>query len=69
MTSEHTIIGQRTARRFSEKGDAGSWILNESGLLVGLLWGGTQSVSYFTPIQLVIDDIEARTGMKVEVPQ
>lgn len=49
-------------------GDSGSWILNEVGQLVGLLWGGTHSVCYFTPIQMVLDDIEARTGMKVELP-
>jgi len=68
-TSEHTIVGRPSAPgRFNERGDTGSWIMSEQGDLAGLLWGGTSSVCYFTPIQMVIADIEARTGMKVELP-
>jgi len=68
-TREHTIVGRPSAPgRFNERGDSGSWILSEQGDLAGLLWGGTSSVCYFTPIQMVIADIEARTGMKVELP-
>ena len=68
-TSEHTFVGRATAPgRFNERGDSGSWILDQMGYVVGLLWGGTHSVCYFTPIGLVLADIETRTGMRVELP-
>lgn len=56
---------------FNKAGDSGAWILDPEGDLVGLLWGGCEKSGqgYFTPIQLVIDDIEKSTGKKVEMYQ
>lgn len=68
-TSEHCIIGRASAPGpFSKNGDSGSWIMDEECRLVGLLWGGSNSVAYFTPIGLVLADIEARIGWRVELP-
>ncbi len=54
---------------FNKAGDSGAWILDPLGDLVGLLWGGCEKSGhgYFTPIRLVIDDIEKFTGKKVEI--
>ena len=56
---------------FNKAGDSGAWILDHLGGLAGLLWGGCEKSNhgYFTPIQLVIDDIEKYTGKKVEIYQ
>ena len=58
-------------RLFNKAGDSGAWILDIFGHLAGLLWGGCEKSNhgYFTPIQLVIDDIEKYSGKKVEIYQ
>lgn len=58
-------------RLFNKAGDSGAWILDGLGHLAGLLWGGCEKSNhgYFTPIKLVIDDIEKYTGKKVEIYQ
>ena len=69
QTHEHVIVSPASSPlSFSMDGDAGSWILSKFGDLVGLLWGGTKDQAFFTPIGMVVDDIEARTGCKVELP-
>jgi hypothetical protein len=56
---------------FNKGGDSGAWIIDPQGDLVALLWGCCESSGhgYFTPIQLIIDDIEKSTGKKVEMYQ
>lgn len=53
---------------FADVGDAGAWVLSSQGL-IGMIWGtsGAGSV-YVTPIQVLIDDIEKMTGMRVSFP-
>ena len=65
---EHTICDYR-GRRFSEHGDSGSLVFNMDGLVVGLLFGGAQSLhrSYFTHIDELYEDIRAVTGMEVRL--
>jgi hypothetical protein len=40
VTSEHMIMGPRERPAFSVKGDSGSWIINSSGNVIGMLLGG-----------------------------
>jgi hypothetical protein len=42
--------------------------MGEGGELMGLIWGaGGKGQCYFTPIALVLEDIEKTTGMTVEL--
>jgi hypothetical protein len=55
----------------SMPGDSGSLILNSEGDLIALLRGGGSSpenVSYVTPIEEVIADIERQTDHIVKIP-
>lgn len=80
VTQEHCIISEKAGSelaynaiyQFSAGGDSGSWLFDEIGTLVGLLWGSFESVtdtncSYFTPIELIITDIEAATGKEARL--
>ena len=70
LTQEHVIVTEdpRNGEQFSRSGDAGSWVCDCWGTLIGMLLGSSaSSVSYFTPIRLIVEDIEERTGMKVEL--
>jgi len=53
-------------------GDSGSWILDNEGDLVGLLFAGTgaeyKSRSLVMPIETIIQDIEDQTGYTVRLP-
>ena len=53
---------------FTRAGDSGAWVCDMFGTLVGLVWGGGEKTSYCTPIGQIFADIEAQTGMKVELP-
>jgi len=68
-THVETFVIKGFNEQFNQGGDSGSWILDAGGNLVGLLWGGCSGSDdcYFTPIKDVIDDIEERTGKKVEM--
>ena len=70
-TFEHYTIRAKYTGPFNKAGDSGSWIFDENGDLLGLLWGGCVKSSdcYFTPIQYIIADIEQYTGKKVEMYQ
>lgn len=68
-TYEHWTIQGAFDKPFIQPGDSGSWVLNEFGHLVGLLWGGiiTTETAYYAPITHVIDDIEKATQCKVSL--
>lgn len=70
-TFEHYTIKAKYTRPFNEAGDSGSWVFDENGNLLGLLWGGCVRGDdcYFTPVEYVIADIEKYTGKKVEMYQ
>ncbi|KAL2008708.1 hypothetical protein VTN00DRAFT_6902 [Thermoascus crustaceus] len=58
-------------RRFCDHGDSGSWVITKAlGKLVGVLWGksSVSAASYFTPIDVVADDIREVTGYRVRLP-
>ena len=53
----------------SKPGDSGAWILNEQGQVLGMILGGDEKgyTAYYTPIILMLDDMENHTGLKLEV--
>ena len=57
-----------SGRSFCEPGDSGSWIVDVTGKLVGLLFADNSITGrvLFTDISEVFKDIEARTGLKVD---
>ena len=54
---------------FSLPGDSGAWILNEQGQVLGMIIAGIGNglITYYTPIILMLDDMENHTGLKLEV--
>ena len=63
------VASQGVDRPFTQGGDSGAWVCDTFGSLVGLAWGNSASdATYCTPIGRILADIEARTGMKVELP-
>jgi hypothetical protein len=72
ITSEHVaVLESRSFDKdlsFCDDGDAGAWLMGEGGELMGLILGaGGVGQCYFTPIALVLEDIEKTTGMTVEL--
>lgn len=66
VTDELVIVARDSVELFSELGDAGAWIVTSTGEVTGMIWGaGRRGQCYFTPIGLVIEDIEKATGMEV----
>lgn len=66
MTDEHVIVAPRGSSQFSELGDSGAWIITSIGEVTGMIWGaGPRGQCYFTPIGLIIKDIEKATGKEV----
>lgn len=62
---------------FCKQGDSGAVVLDKQGRLCGLLIGGTErdfgqgadfEHGFVIPIDLVFDDIESVTGLKVSLP-
>ena len=54
-------------KAFSMAGDSGSWVITEDGYLMGIIWGSQglpDLYSFFTPIDVVLKDIQMRTGCK-----
>jgi hypothetical protein len=49
---------------FAESGDSGTFVFNQIGGVVGLLWGGAErsDTAYVTPIEAIFDDIKEVTG-------
>ena len=54
-------------RDFCLPGDSGSWVVDETGTLVGLLWGKVNDRVLVTDITVVFASIKAQTGMQVGV--
>ena len=52
---------------FSDSGDSGSGVLNDSHELVGLLFAGGSTRTLVNPIALVIDALRTRTGLNLRV--
>ena len=70
VTEEWAICPTDT--RFCEKGDAGSFIFEDSPHFIGLLFAGNQDtdVAYFTPQDILFDDIKFMTGAShVRLPE
>lgn len=72
-TIEYVVTGVDN-EDFAKGGDSGTFVLDSTGALVGLLWGGPigeqhEGPGYVTPILEVIKDIEERTGYKVRLPE
>lgn len=84
-TNEYCVVSESPAKLFSEKGDSGAVTMNRVGECVGIVLGGTYGcpmklegheslgelyVSYITPIELVMQRVQAMTGMdvKIDVP-
>lgn len=72
-----TVPPQGHLHDFSQSGDAGSTVFDAQGNLCGLLFAGTDPIlahgagrahGLVIPIDVVFDDIEAFTGLKVELP-
>ena len=61
------IVRPSNYNLFSEAGDSGSWVVDQTGTLVRLLWGNLDERIVVTDITVVFASIEAKTGMKVEV--
>jgi hypothetical protein len=60
------VVGEGEGR-FSEKGDSGSIVVNESGEMVGLLHSGHLflDISYLTPYDVPAENIKKVTGIEV----
>lgn len=67
VTDEHVIVAPRgSSELFSQVGDSGAWLITSTGEVTGMIWGaGRRGQCYFTPIWLIIEDIEKATGMEV----
>lgn len=58
-------------RPFCEAGDSGSWVIDQEGALVGLLWGSAPSARgtncIITDIHTVIASIKETAGFDVQI--
>lgn len=62
MRTAH-FVGQFGTEAISEGGDSGSILVEQGGnLAVGLLFAGSDTRSFFTPIQTVLDGLDVRIG-------
>ena len=62
MRTAH-FVGQFGTEAISEGGDSGSILVEDGGhLAVGLLFAGSDTRSFFTPIQTVLDALDVRIG-------
>ena len=52
---------------FADEGDSGACVVQASGVLVGMVMGGSLDgkITYVTPIDAVFEDIEVKTGWAV----
>lgn len=69
LTREWCVMGDE--KRFSDKGDSGAFIIDDDAVLIGLVFGGeellkegrTRHLSYFQPINEILQDIQEETGL------
>lgn len=62
ITDEQVVIDCRKSKvEFSCDGDSGSLVFDSDGAVCALLWGGTpwSPFTYVTPIEYVLEDIQA----------
>ncbi|KAL8655029.1 MAG: hypothetical protein Q9210_001152 [Variospora velana] len=65
QTEEHCLVAASKVREraFGRPGDSGSWVFSDAGQLVGMIWGQNEKgATVFTPIDLIMKDIEFMTG-------
>lgn len=76
-TAVDIVPPQEQLHDFSQSGDSGSSVFDAEGSLCGLLFAGTDPIfahgagkahGLVIPIDVVFADIEAFTGLKVELP-
>jgi hypothetical protein len=55
------------AGRFAGPGDSGAWIIDSAFEVIGMLFGGerhgNQDLTYFTPLNAILKDVERMTDM------
>jgi len=68
VTTECVVTAQ-DGLAFALLGDSGSFVLNQTGALVGLLIAGVdgRGTGYVTPIQEIWEDVRTRTGHEIEL--
>ncbi len=71
LTTEHAFGHVPGAKGLSEPGDSGSAILSANNMIVAMLWGGGKfatrgDLTYATPIQMVLRDVEEKMGWEVD---
>jgi hypothetical protein len=81
-TQEYSVYSTMFQSPFSELGESGSIVLNDRGMAVGMVLGGTVgkpmtveghedlgsiSLHYITPIKVILDRIEMVTGMEAQL--
>jgi hypothetical protein len=82
VTEEFTVISESPLHIFSASGDSGAAVMGEDGFIVGMILGGTEGtpmkleghealgpvwVTYITPIQAVVHQIEEAIGKSITV--
>ena len=70
FASEYAVIGEG-GNSFAEAGDSGSWVVTESGELIGMVLGGGVRQGYVTIIScmnFLLRRIQQRTGIELELP-
>lgn len=66
------IKGVTRNGNFQGPGDSGAWVVDATGAMVGLLFGGPkgkdhEGSGYVTPIAAILADIKARTGYEASL--
>ena len=76
-TTEWALIPSHTPQRTVQYGDSGAWCFTsiaedmQDVRAIGMIFGGPEdaSVSYVTPMEVIVEDIREQTGMCVRLPQ
>lgn len=70
---ETEVLSIGVGQDFAEEGDAGSWVVNQDKQLVGMCVavdeGCSDNGAMITPIDVLVRDIEDRTGFRVSLPE
>ena len=70
ISMETLVVSSSRMVPFSAEGDSGSWVLDNAGSLVGMLWGGftSREGTFVTPITAITENIARQTGYSVRLP-